>query len=228
MAKLKELRMLIKAIPETMLEQIGVPDEDVSIFKNYKIFPIDLLVKADWNYKKENEFTSTKLRNNLKRNGQVENIQVRELETGYFEVVNGNHRLDEMVAIGKSFVVAYDHGKMSQAQAVRIATETNETRFDKDEEKLARLLADLKIHFSEEDLLDTLPFTEEEFNDFMRISDFDLSSIPDPADVEDDDFNPSDLIHPFTQIGDLYELNGHRLLCGESTKREDVEKLMHG
>ena len=31
-----------------------------------------------------------------------------------------------------------------------------------------------------------------------------------------------------TKLGDLYQLGNHRLLCGDSTKKEDVERLMGG
>jgi ParB-like chromosome segregation protein Spo0J len=41
---------------------------------------ISQLVKADWNYKVDNEALAEKLANNIKRNGQIENIIVRELD----------------------------------------------------------------------------------------------------------------------------------------------------
>ncbi|GAB1371190.1 hypothetical protein MASR1M45_12520 [Candidatus Kapaibacterium sp.] len=75
-------------------EYVDIPANEAKNFSNYKIFPREILIKASWNYKEEDEFTTNKLVNNMKKNGQIENIHVRKLQTGYYEVVNGNHRLD--------------------------------------------------------------------------------------------------------------------------------------
>ena len=45
---------------------------------------------------------------------------------------------------------------------------------------------------------------------------------------ERDDEVPSIPDTPRSKLGDLYELGNHHLLCGDSTKREDVERLMNG
>ncbi len=54
------------------------------------------------------------------------------------------------------------------------------------------------------------------------------SSIPDNA--TDDDFDPTDDIPeiPVSQKGDLYVLGNHRVLCGDSTQKEEVNKLIDG
>ena len=124
----EELTKLIRVrYSESDLEH--VPESEKKDFISIKLFPIDILIKADWNYKEEDEYTSMKLRNNIQRNGQTENTHVRLLKTGYYEVVNGNHRLDEFNKLGKKYVYAYDHGEISLLEAQRIAIETNETHY---------------------------------------------------------------------------------------------------
>jgi len=49
---------------------------------------------------------------------------------------------------------------------------------------------------------------------------------PAVAIVEDD--VPEPPVDPITKPGDLWLLGEHRLLCGDSTKREDVERVMGG
>lgn len=52
---------------------------------------------------------------------------------------------------------------------------------------------------------------------------------PDEADkVTEDDFDPDQHYEPVTQPGDIIMLGDHRLMCGDSTKPEDVQRLMQG
>jgi DNA modification methylase len=46
--------------------------------------------------------------------------------------------------------------------------------------------------------------------------------------LTDDDEVPEVPEDPVTKLGDLWQLGGHRLLCGDSTMVEDVERLMDG
>lgn len=50
------------------------------------------------------------------------------------------------------------------------------------------------------------------------------------TEVEEDDFDVDGALEeePITQMGDLWLLSNHRVLCGDSTRREDVERLMDG
>lgn len=50
----------------------------------------------------------------------------------------------------------------------------------------------------------------------------------DEPEVVEDDFDEDEDVEPRVIPGDIYMLGDHRLMCGDSTKPEDVEKLMAG
>lgn len=49
-----------------------------------------------------------------------------------------------------------------------------------------------------------------------------------PQEVVEDDFDAEPPAEPKAKYGDLYQLGRHRLMCGDSTKTNDVECLMGG
>lgn len=48
------------------------------------------------------------------------------------------------------------------------------------------------------------------------------------AEVHEDDYNPQPPEVPTAQLGDIYQLGRHRLMCGDSTSIADVAALMGG
>ncbi len=64
--------------------------------------------------------------------------------------------------------------------------------------------------------------------DGLDMSLFGFEIEPSIDEVFEDDFDPNDHVPeiPFSQLGDLYILGSHRLLCGDSTKEEDIKKLV--
>jgi site-specific DNA-methyltransferase (adenine-specific) len=57
----------------------------------------------------------------------------------------------------------------------------------------------------------------------------DPTADPDEADkVTEDDFDPDEHYEPTSKAGDIFQLGDHRLMCGDSTKAEDVARLMNG
>jgi len=163
------------------------------LFKNYGSYPIDQLVEADWNYKEEDEDKEIKLMNNIKQNGQVENLIIRELDTGFYEVVNGNHRLKVMRRLNQDHVFCYNFGKITDSQAKRIAIETNETRFESDNVKLAQLVKDISVDFTFDDLAESMPYNQEELNNFVDLLDFDWDNFQySPSGEKFEEANRSD------------------------------------
>ena len=145
---------------------------------------ISKLIKADWNYKEENEKLTEKLLENMKRNGQIENILIRELDTGFYEVVNGNHRLDVMKILKLKKVHAYNFGKIKLPQAQRIALETNETKFESDSIKMAQLITSLTKEFPADDLVETMPYTMDEIINMGELVDFNFDEFENKEEVD--------------------------------------------
>jgi 16S rRNA G966 N2-methylase RsmD len=98
-------------------------------------------------------------------------------------------------------------------------------------DEYADMVADNKIaELSDTDLSMVLKDVLDLGPDF----DFDLLGIPDfklPEEFEpqaDEDEVPAAPVEPKTKRGDIYRLGRHRLMCGDSTSIDDVERLMAG
>lgn len=61
-------------------------------------------------------------------------------------------------------------------------------------------------------------FDDAEFDDIMGID----------KEIEEDDFEVEVPDEPISKQGDIWQLGRHRLMCGDSTSINDVEKLMNG
>ena len=131
----------------------------------FQKLPLNKLIPAEWNYKAENDAIQLKLENNIKKNGFIENLIVRELDNGKYEVVNGNHRLKALQTLKFKDALCYNLGKVSDSRAARIAIETNETRFGTDKAKLAAIIKTLNDEFGTEELANTLPYEIEALAD---------------------------------------------------------------
>jgi DNA modification methylase len=71
-----------------------------------------------------------------------------------------------------------------------------------------------------------------ELDDILNIDmaqfDFDLSENVEESEVVEDDFDVELPEEPKAKLGDIYQLGNHRLMCGDSTSIDNVEKLMNG
>jgi site-specific DNA-methyltransferase (adenine-specific) len=67
----------------------------------------------------------------------------------------------------------------------------------------------------------------------LDLGDFELDwglpeLVEEEKEVEEDDFDCTPPEQPKAKLGDIYQLGNHRLMCGDSTKEEDVARLMNG
>lgn len=102
--------------------------------------------------------------------------------------------------------------------------------FENEAAEFAHLIADNKIaELAEHDdklMLEGLQdFPDLDF-ELLGLDDFELPT-PEVVGLVDEDSVP-EKVEPKTKLGDLYILGNHRLLCGDSTNIQHVERLMDG
>lgn len=103
----------------------------------------------------------------------------------------------------------------SEATAFAIADNRTAELAEWDESALHQQLAAIAI--DDEELLAATGFDEKQLAK--------LADQNSPEVIEEE--IPEPPVNPITQPGDLWLLGKHRLLCGDSTKTEDVERLMN-
>lgn len=134
------------------------------------------------------------------------------------------------------------HGRLMAAQRLGLnEVPTIELSHLTEAQKKAYIIADNKLALNsgwDDDMLkielqelydigydvDIIGFTDEELEDM----DIDLEGDLKVIDESKADDVPEIVENPVIKIGDLIELGNHRLLCGDSTKEEDVARLMDG
>lgn len=149
---------------------------------------------------------------------QIKNVMESIRQFGFVQplvVDKGNNLI-----IGHCRLIAAKRLKMREVSCIRVDELTQE-QVDK-----LRLL-DNKLNESEWDidlLMEDIPA--------LDFSDFDIDwGLPDLNDddneiIEDEAPEPPE--EPITKPGDMYQLGNHRLMCGDATKIEDLERLLGG
>lgn len=134
-------------------------------------------------------------------------------------IIAGHTRLQAAQTLGLSEVPVHvaDNLNPQQVKAYRIADNRTSEESEWDMELLALELDALK---AEGCALEPLGFEDAELDSMLGQS-VEVEGLTDPDEVPE-------VEEPFLRSGDLLELGGHRLLCGDSTKGEDVERLMDG
>ena len=125
-------------------------------------------------------------------------------------IIAGHTRLKASLKLGLATVpcIVADDLTEGQIKAFRLADNKTAELASWDFSKLESELASIEMDMSQ--------FGFEDLE----------SDIPDNA--TDDDFDPSDEISetPYTQKDDIYVLGNHRVMCGDATIKESVDKLI--
>jgi len=163
------------------------------------------------NVRKHDDRNLDSIKASLKRFGQQKPIVV----DGKGIVVAGNGTLDAAKSLGwKEIQIVRTELVGADAVAYAIADNRTAELAIWDDDALAQTLASLKTDESIDELV--TGFTEQEIDDLIgkNIDDIEEDEVPEL---------PEEAV---TQVGDLWLLGEHRLLCGDTTDSENVARLV--
>ncbi|MCW4374573.1 site-specific DNA-methyltransferase [Listeria monocytogenes] len=177
---------------------------------------LEQLIPADYNPRKDlqpGDSEYEKIKRSLEEFGYVDPV-IWNKTTG--RVVGGHQRLKVLASMGRTEVECVVV-ELNEEKEKALNVALNKISGDWDKEKLVVLMTDL----------DAADFD-------VSLTGFDAAEIDDlfkdtlRDGVEDDDFDVDEELQnpPITMQGDVWILGRHRLVCGDSTKKETFDKLM--
>lgn len=136
------------------------------------------------------------------------------------------------IIIDKNKTIVAGHTRYKASKNLRLKSVPCLIADDLDDEQIkAFRLADNKVsEFSDwdQDLLDSELDDLKDLDIDMSDFGFDLDDLDDDEHEIIEDEVPEVPEEPISKYGDIYQLGNHRLMCGDSTIFNDVEKLMNG
>ena len=167
-----------------------------------EIRKVSELKKWEENPRSISEVEYVKLKKSITKRGFHDILKIDEKNV----VLSGNQRLDALKELDYKEVECKVADKiLTQEEKDAVALESNIQGGEWDMDKLAEGFEDILEELGADDLM---PEIVEE--------------------VEEDDYEEPEDLETTVVLGDVYQLGEHRLVCGDSTKIEDVEKLMNG
>ena len=176
---------------------------------------IDEIIPADYNPRKISKENLERLKKSIKEFGLVDPLVWNERTN---RLIGGHQRLKILMEEGvKEVEVSVVNLPEDKEKALNIALNNPNLQGEWEEEKLTELLKELE----EKEISDLTGFEEQEIDKL-------LGGV---GEIEEDNFNIEESIKEpkyKIQLGEIWQLGEHRLMCGDATKKEDVEKLMNG
>lgn len=138
--------------------------------------------------------------------------------------------MNDPIAVWHENVIVEGHGRLLACKELGIET-VPVIRLDHltDEQRKAYCLVHNKLTMNTDFDMELLMHELDDIEDInMEDYGFDDLDVDDEAEAAEDDYNGELPEEPKSKRGDIYKLGNHRLMCGDSTSIDDVQKLTGG
>ena len=170
------------------------------------------------NYRKHSDGNKRKIKKSLQECGAGRSVLIDADDT----LIAGNGVFEQAQAMGiPTRVIETDGTEL-------VVVKRTDLRTDDDKRRLLALADNATSDNVEWDLPNIVEDFDVSVAEDWGVS-VDLSIEQEPQEAKDDDFDEEkDPVATICQEGDVWQLGEHRLMCGDSTKAEDFERLMDG
>jgi site-specific DNA-methyltransferase (adenine-specific) len=133
--------------------------------------------------------------------------------------------MNQPIVVDKQGVIIVGHGRYEALQLLgwEVKPEWIKVVDLTEEQANAYRLADNKLNESEWDMSLVIEELKGLSPEMLNLTGFDTDLIIEPDEKDDEVPEPPE--EPKSKLGDLYELGGHRVLCGDSTDLEAISAL---
>ena len=174
---------------------------------------IDVLRPCEYNPRRWDKEVEEQLKESINRFGIVDPLLVNSADERKNIVIGGHFRLSVFKSLGIKIVpvVYINIPDIEKEKELNIRLNLNTGDFDFD-----------ILKTFDETFLSSVGFSSEELDEIFEVED-----TPENFDLEKElaSLNIKDIK---VRAGDIYDLNGSRLMCGDSTVEADIVKLMEG
>ena len=137
-----------------------------------------------------------------------------------------------LIVSNRTGFLAVGHGRLEAAKIIGMEkVPVIYQDFENEAQEYAYLISDNEIarwaELDKELVIEELQKIEIEDIELLGIDDFEIVDVEKLEPQTDEDEVP-EVKNPITRRGDIWLLGNHRLMCGDSTMIDDVEKLMNG
>ncbi len=133
---------------------------------------------------------------------------------------------NQPIVVDKNNIIIVGHGRYEAAKLLEMKEVPVITVDLNEQQAKSYRLADNKLNESDWDMdlvVEELKGLDE---NYLDLTGFDKDLVIEPE--EKDDVVPELPKVAESKLGDIYKLGNHIIMCGDATKKEDVEKLMQG
>lgn len=184
--------------------------------RRYENVAIEDLVPYENNARTHSDEQIAKIRSSIQEFGFINPILI----DGEKNVIAGHGRIEAAKLEGMTELPCLFVEDLTEAQKRAYIIADNRLALDAGWD-MERLRVEIEALQNFNFNLDVLGFNADEMEDIVNYSILE--------EVTEDDFTyKDDEPEPKAKYGQIYQLGRHRLMCGDSTKREDVQKLMDG